>query len=239
MANKIRKLFFDVETVPAGEEMLPMLRTLFEKSEAKRKERAEKSGRYKEMTFEDFHAATTFSGAFGRIVCIAYAVDDEKVAVLKGDEKDILKKFWDTARGSDLFVGHNILEFDLRFIYQRSVVLKIRPSKEINFAKYRNFPVFDTQQEWTKWGRNGESLDTLAHAFGLPSPKEELDGSKVWEYFKAGKIDEICEYCKRDVEVNREVYKRMVFEGELEPNLSGQETVIQPTLTDQTEDEPF
>lgn len=44
-----------------------------------------------------------------------------------------------------------------------------------------------------------------------------MDGSEVWEYFKKGKIKEICEYCKRDVEVNREVYKRMVFEGELEP----------------------
>lgn len=239
MASKIRKIFLDIETVPAGEEQLPTLKKLFEKSEAKRRERAERSGpgragRYREMTFEDFHAGTTFSGAFGRTVCLAYAIDNGPIECLKGEEKEILEKFWELAKDVDLFVGHNILEFDLRFIFQRSVVLKIKPSKDISFAKYRNFPIFDTHQEWTKWGRNGESLDALAHAFGLPSPKEELDGSKVWEYFKAGKIDEICDYCKRDVEVNREVYKRMVFEGELEPK-----PAVQTTLPEVTEDEPF
>lgn len=235
MASKIRKMFLDIGTVPAGEENLPVLRTLFEKSQSKKKEKSERFGsRYRELTFEDYHAGTTFSGAFGRTVCLAYAVDDGKVEVLKGDEKEILTKFWGLAKDVDLFVGHNILEFDLRFLFQRSVVLKIKPTKEISFAKYRNFPIFDTHQEWTKWGRNGESLDTLAHAFGLPSPKEELDGSKVWEYFQAGKIDEICDYCKRDVEVNREVYKRMVFEGELEPKAA-----VQTTLPESTEDEPF
>lgn len=223
----MKKLFFDIETVPAGEENLAVLKKLHQRQAAKNAEKGKKT-----PAFAEFHQGTTFSGAFGRIVCLAFAVNDDPVMCLSGDEKDILTKFWELAKDTELFVGHNILEFDLRFIWQRSIVLRVKPSRPINFAKYRETEIFDTQQVWTKWAKNGESLETLAHAFGLPSPKEELDGSKVWEYFQAGKIDEICEYCKKDVEVNREVYKRMVFEGELEPHQAA-------VVAEEPEDEPF
>ena len=44
-----------------------------------------------------------------------------------------------------------------------------------------------------------------------PSPKEHLDGSKVYPYYRAGKIAEIVEYCKRDVDSVRQVYRRLTF----------------------------
>jgi hypothetical protein len=44
------------------------------------------------------------------------------------------------------------------------------------------------------------SLDSLAKALGIPSPKENLDGSKVYPYYRAGKLTEIYEYYKRDVD---------------------------------------
>jgi predicted PolB exonuclease-like 3'-5' exonuclease len=224
----MKKMFLDIETVPAGEEHFELLKKLHVKSEQKKAARNARS-----QTFDDFHKGTGFSGAFGRIVCIAYALDNGKIESLSGNEKEMLTKFWEIAKDVDLFVGHNILDFDLRFIIQRSIVLGVKPSRlDLSFARYKNFPIFDTMEEWSKWGRNSESQDTLAHAFGLPSSKEEMDGSEVWEYFKKGKIKEICEYCKRDVEVNREVYKRMVFEEEQELKIAGVEAK-------KTEDEPF
>ena len=66
-------------------------------------------------------------------------------------------------------------------------------------------------QEWSKWGLEHVSLDTLSKALGIPSPKENLDGSKVYPYYRAGKLAEICEYCKRDVDSVRQVYRRMMF----------------------------
>ncbi|MCX6808236.1 MAG: ribonuclease H-like domain-containing protein [Candidatus Berkelbacteria bacterium] len=118
------------------------------------------------------------------------------------------------ARDSDLFIGHNLMEFDLRFIYKRSVINNIKPSRFLNFARYRSDPIFDTMKEWEKWGAQGTSLHKLSIALGIASPKEEgIDGSKVYDYFLAGKSDEIAKYCERDVEATRKVYKRMIFES--------------------------
>ena len=110
-----------------------------------------------------------------------------------------------------LFVGHNIFDFDLRFIYQRSVIHQIRPSREIPFERLRSAPIFDTMQEWSKWGRERASLDLLSKAFSLPSPKESLDGSKVDPYYGAGKVAEIVEYCKCDVNSARQLYRWLTF----------------------------
>jgi len=44
--------------------------------------------------------------------------------------------------------------------------------------------------EWSKWGREHISLDLLSRALGIPSPKEGLDGSKVYPYCCAEKLSE-------------------------------------------------
>ena len=65
--------------------------------------------------------------------------------------------------------------------------------------------------EWNKWGRDFVKLDVLAQCLGIPSPKTEMDGSTVYEFYKTGKLDEIYEHCKRDVQTVREIYRRMTF----------------------------
>jgi predicted PolB exonuclease-like 3'-5' exonuclease len=52
----------------------------------------------------------------------------------------------------------------------------------------------------------------LAVALGIPSPKDGIDGSQVAEFFLNGKVNDILEYCKRDVLTTRSVYQRMTFE---------------------------
>lgn len=156
----------------------------------------------------------SLSAATARILCLAYAIEPEPnspVEVLRGEEPEIIRSFWRLVSDCHLFVGHNILDFDLRFIYQRSVIHQIKPSREIPFARFRNNPVYDTMHEWSKWGREHVSLDLLARALGIPSPKESLDGSKVYPYYCAGKLADICDYCKRDVETVRQVYRRLTF----------------------------
>lgn len=201
----MKRLFFDIETIPAGEDKIAALRDIFDRSKAK--------GKRVNQEFEDFLKFTTFDGAFGRLLCISYALNDDPVQCIFGDEKDILKKFWEVARDVDLFVGFNILEFDLRFIYQRSIVLGVRPSQAVSFARYRSAPIYDLMQEWTNWSFNNKiSMHALALALHIKSSKQgELDGSKVYDYYKEGKTKEIYEYCNADVEVTRAIYKKMVF----------------------------
>lgn len=156
----------------------------------------------------------SLSAVTAKIICICYAIEPPvgcEVQALQGAETEIIKTFWKLAADCNLFVGHNILDFDLRFIYQRSIIHQIKPSRDLPFARFRNAPIYDTMQEWSKWGREHASLDTLSKALSIPSPKECLDGSKVYPYYRAGKLAEIIEYCKRDVDSTRQVYRRLTF----------------------------
>jgi predicted PolB exonuclease-like 3'-5' exonuclease len=159
----------------------------------------------------------SLSAMTAKIICLCYAIEpptDSEVQVLEGDEIEILKNFWQLAADCDLFVGHNILDFDLRFIYQRSIIHQIKPSRDLPFGRFRNAPIFDTMHEWSKWGREHASLDLLSKTLSLRSPKETLDGSKVYPYYRAGKIADIINYCRCDVDSVRQVYRRLTFTTE-------------------------
>src|SRR5262245_37729379 len=191
-------LFFDIETVPTEQ-------SLQDNGLLESQIRLHAAEIIKKLRL----AATT-----SRILCLAYALEpplDSPVEVTYGNETEILQSFWKLATETHLFVGHNILDFDLRFIYQRSIINQIKPSREIPFARYRNAPVFDTMHEWGRWGREHVGLDPLAKALQLPSPKAGMDGSKVFEYFRSGRQAEIYQYCKGDVETVRQVYRRLTF----------------------------
>lgn len=197
-------LFFDIETVPTEQSLQDsgLLDPQIKLDEA------------------EIVKKLSLSAATARILCLAYALEppaDSPVLVLRGEERDIIQGFWKLATETNLFVGHNLLDFDLRFIYQRSIIHCIKPSRDIPFARFRNAPVYDTMHEWSKWGREKVSLDLLARALGIPSPKESLDGSKVYPYFRAGRLPEICDYCSRDVETVRQVYRRLTFASLCEP----------------------
>lgn len=206
----MKKLFFDIETLPADQDKHQLLRQIFER----KRDRAQTKGREYKKTFEQFLEQTTFDGAHGRIFCIAYAFDDELVQCLQEAEPTLLQKFWQVAKEGDLYIGHNILDFDLRFLIQRSIVNRVKPTKAFSFARYRSEPIYDIMYEWAAWNTYDKiSLNDLAVALGLPSPKGELDGSKVYDYYQAGKYEEICQYCNADVETVRAIYRRMIFQA--------------------------
>lgn len=202
----MNKIFLDIETIPAHENDHEVLREIHHKN-------SEKNSRV-EKDFEKYLAQTSFDGGFGQIACISYAINNEQIQTLFGDETKMLKKFWEVIKDINLFIGFNIMEFDLRFIYQRSIVLKVKPTRELNFARYRNDPIYDIMHEWKKWNMTSSiSLDTLAKILGLPTSKDGgIEGKDVAQAFKDGRIKEICDYCERDVELTRKIYKRMVFE---------------------------
>ena len=223
----MKKLFFDIETIPADESSREALQYLYDRKKIKNPDLIE--------TFDQFYLKTSFDGSFGRIACIAYAVNDDAIRVISNpdNEKKVLEDFWFVAKQIDLFVGHNIMDFDLRFLLQRSIVLGVKPSwnrfqelgkkpwemgKYLSFARYSNLPIFDTMQEWSNWGSQKVGLEHVALALGIPTPKEGIDGSEVWNFYKDGKINDICEYCKRDVDTTRAVYNRMTF-AESAPDL--------------------
>jgi len=178
----------------------------------------------KEQAIDDAVAKTGLDGAFGQIVCVGVdAHDDGQPVVFSGlDERDLLTRFngflSDQIRPSDLMattvVGHNVASFDLRFLLQRYIVNSIKPhpliARSASAKPWESEKVYDTMIQFSGVG-NRISLDKLCLALSIPSPKGEIDGSKVAEYVAAGALDQVAEYCGKDVEAVRSVHRRMVF----------------------------
>ena len=164
---------------------------------------------------------TSFDGAHGQVLMIGMAFNDEAPVInYEGDEITTLKTF--NERIADLLsenrlhtvgidlVGHNIIDFDLKFLYHRYVINKITPV--IDFANLQKQQIFDTMKKWQGWSKADYiSLDNLCTALGIPTPKGNIDGSQVYEYWLEGRDKELVEYCLGDVSATREVYKRMNF----------------------------
>ena len=69
----------------------------------------------------------------------------------------------------------------------------------------------DTMELW-KFGdyKNYTSLNLLAHTLGIPTPKDDIDGSMVWEvYWREHNLERIVTYCQKDVVTVAQVFLRL------------------------------
>jgi hypothetical protein len=125
--------------------------------------------------------------------------------------RDFLSLMSDFDSECDEIVGHNIIGFDLPFIFQRCLVNNVAARPFVNLGDYNVRGVFDTMRGWWLGGRNRVGLDDIAWALGIESSKtSEVEGSRVFELYQAGKLLEIREYNLNDVRVTRKVYERML-----------------------------
>ena len=183
---------------------------------------------------ERSYALGSLSATSGRVLCIAvhvgpvaglefsgvelpsqehvFGIDAEGFE--QGERKalfDFLELMKDFNSDADEVVGHNIIGFDLPFIFQRCLVQGIQVHPFVNLGEHNVRGVFDTMHRWWLGARRTVSLDDLAWALGIESSKtSEVEGSKVFDLYQAGKLDVIREYNLNDVGVTRKVYERMV-----------------------------
>lgn len=180
-------------------------------------------------TDEEFRTLSLHA-EYGRILCIGLIVECDGQIIQHGvlgrdrqsmkfhlDEARTLRAFWKLLTSfrvnRDLIIGHNILEFDLPFLYKRSRILQVKPAVSLNFARYRSQPIYDTMKEWSHWAwEPGRKLQSLAQLLNIGFTKaNNMDGSRIYDAFNAGLHTEVAEYCIRDVELMRAVYYRMNF----------------------------
>ncbi|HBB88052.1 MAG TPA: hypothetical protein DC047_10590 [Blastocatellia bacterium] len=131
------------------------------------------------------------------------------------DEKKSLLAFLEFMKDfdceTDELVGHNLIGFDLPFIFQRCLVHCVPAKPLVDLSEFRVRGVFDTMHHWWLGAKRSVSLDDIAWALGIESSKTATaEGSKVFELYQAGKLAEIREYNLNDVRVTRKVYERMV-----------------------------
>jgi len=159
------------------------------------------------------------SALTARVLCIGYALNDQEPLILNSEgaqqlgERLMLEKWWQICgdpRQCHLVVGYNIMDFDLRFIRQRSYLLDVHQARVFPATRYRNSPVFDLMHEWSQWSyRDNCKMDDLAKAFGFHGKTEGIDGSKVYENYLAGNLELIYQYCRQDVETARQIYQKI------------------------------
>ncbi|MGH9971348.1 MAG: ribonuclease H-like domain-containing protein [Pyrinomonadaceae bacterium] len=131
------------------------------------------------------------------------------------EEKRALRGFLNLLKDfdpeTDEVVGHNILNFDLPFIFQRCLINSIPVRPFVDLSDFHARGVFDTMHRWWLGAKRNVSLDDLAWSLGIESSKTaEAEGSKVFDMYQEGKLAEIREYNLNDVRVTRKVYERMV-----------------------------
>lgn len=205
----MRKIFLDIETLPPDREVLEATANLESCEDKDFRKLALKAEKGRVLTIGviiEEEGKVVHQGLFGR---------DRANGLFHVDEAKTLRGFWNLIgsirEGKDLLIGHNILDFDLPFLYKRSIINRVKPPS-ISFRRYQKNPVYDTMWEWSLWAHR-ISLNDVAEAIGVKSSKDgDINGSQIYDYYQAGRHEEIALYCMRDVECTREVYYCINFE---------------------------
>ena len=203
-------LFLDIETVPETASFSDLDETKQELFDFKTKYQ-----RKDDFTPEAFYDRAGIWAEFGKIICISVGyftfkgdIRHFRVTSFFGEETKILKDFSNLLNNhfgqpQHILCGHNAKEFDFPFIARRMIIHSLPIPQKLNLfgKKPWEVPHLDTLELW-KFGdfKHYTSLKLLTNVLGIPSPKDDIDGSEVAHVFYIEKdIDRIVTYCEKDV----------------------------------------
>ena len=213
-------LFLDIETVPEYHNYRGLdneTQQLWEqKTQYQRKD---------EVSAEDFYERAGIWAEFGKIITISVGyfvnkadIRNFRVTSFWGDEKKILNDFSNLLNThfngtQHVLCGHNAKEFDIPFIARRMIINGIALPNKLNLfgKKPWEVPHLDTLELW-KFGdyKHFTSLKLLTKVLGIPSPKDDIDGSEVAHVFYVeNDIDRIITYCEKDVIAVAQIFLRL------------------------------
>ncbi|RZS99131.1 3'-5' exonuclease [Aquimarina brevivitae] len=213
-------LFLDIETVPEHQSFDALSKEMqqlwADKTKYQRKE---------EFSPEEFYHRAGIWAEFGKIVCISvgYFVNpmgdrNFRVTSFYGEEKKLLLDFKNLLethfnQARNLLCAHNGKEFDFPYIARRMLIHGITLPYKLNLfgKKPWEVPHLDTLDLW-KFGdyKHYTSLKLLTNILGIPSPKDDIDGSQVRDvYYEEEEIDRIITYCEKDTVAVAQIMLRL------------------------------
>jgi DNA polymerase elongation subunit (family B) len=151
--------------------------------------------------------------------------DWEKVPgsqILRGSESELLEAFWDILRKNrGRVVSFNGRGYDGPVLMTRSAQLGVKPTVNLAGYRYDMAAHADLMEVFNFQGatRDSYSLDYWCRRFDIESPKGSIDGSQVGRAYREGRIEDIGEYCLRDVRATAALYRKL--EGTLLPLFKG------------------
>jgi uncharacterized protein YprB with RNaseH-like and TPR domain len=232
MINKLNLeniLFLDIETVPETRQFSDLDNTKQDLWEAKSQYQ-----RKEDTTAEEFYERAGIWAEFGKIICISvgyfnFQGDDRtfRVTSFFGDEIKILKDFKNLlinhfSQAKHLLCAHNGKEFDFPYIARRMIINSIEIPYKLNLfgKKPWEVPHLDTLELW-KFGdyKTYTSLKLLSNVLGIPSPKDDIDGSEVYRvYYEENNLDRIIAYCEKDTIAVAQIFLRLRGDALLDDN---------------------
>ncbi|MCO6498271.1 MAG: ribonuclease H-like domain-containing protein [Chitinophagaceae bacterium] len=166
---------------------------------------------------EHYKEKAALYAEFGRVVCISFGYykasgSERKLrikSIAKENEKELLQEFCNDLQQFEkhhrgwAFAGHNIRDFDIPYLSRRILINGLILPESMRFFDKKPWEIMmvDTMQFW-RFGdfKNYTSLELLAAALGIPTPKDDIDGSMVGEvYWKDKDLQRIAAYCQKDV----------------------------------------
>ncbi|HXB08725.1 MAG TPA: 3'-5' exonuclease [Puia sp.] len=224
-------LFLDIETVS----QYPDFSAVPEDWQELWRHKAENLNREKALaTPEELYGRAAIYAEFGKVICISCGVlsgpPAERKLSLKSfygdDEKEILQQLYEmlhkwSSEGQKYLCAHNGKDFDFPYLCRRMVIHGMRIPSVLNLSgkKPWEVPHIDTMELW-KFGeyKNYISLNLLAHTLGVPTPKDDIDGSQVGTvYWTERDLQRIVTYCQKDVVTVAQVYLRIHGETLIRP----------------------
>ena len=192
-------IFFDIETVSVYDH----------------KERWSKH--FKDL-HEKYGDKLYFMPEYNKVAVIAFAcVEKDGSTTLrntKGTEKEQIDAFFKYiwSKTAHHICGYNIKKFDIIFLIKRALHHKIHIPRQLKFFGKKPWEMEHIIDLWDVYNHNMYgtfgSMDLVSNFLGITNPKEAwVDGSMVQWLYDEGKLDEIKEYCRRDVQANIDLYK--------------------------------
>lgn len=218
-------LFVDIETVS-------QVKQLEELSDTMQRLWIKKSKKYQKNNPEAepgdlFSEKAGIHAEFAKTICISCGyvklnTDGGHQFTIKSyaghDERSLLKEFGEmlnkfTQKEGRKLCAHNGKEFDFPFLGRRYLIhgLSLPDVLQIQGKKPWELSFIDTMELW----RFGEyksfiSLELLATVLGIPSPKDDIDGSSVNNiYWHEQDLNRIQTYCEKDVKTTGQILLKM------------------------------
>jgi len=167
---------------------------------------------------------------FGQIACLSYGIwkdGDMQISTIRneGDEKEMVKKiatlFYKSASNNMIPIGWNIKNFDVPWVVRKCLIHGIQVPTVLSTYEKKPWEVsvVDLKDIWKSNSSLDVTFEDAAYSMGIPTPKDDIDGSQVHSTYWNEELDRIVTYCEKDV-------KTMILMGEKLYKIYSPETLI-------------
>ena len=236
-------LFMDIECVRKNKELDPSSKE-YELYRKKIRNRDTDELPDQETTLSHYDKQAGLRFGYNKIVTIGLGYVKKGQVYIKsieGEEKEIIKEFFEISQSFDYMSGFNLLYFDIPLTILNGGkyfdVTDYLPEKfNTTFKKAWNLGNIIDLIDMKGPHYSNMSFDEALYHFGLDSSKTEIDGSQVSEAWYDGEEEKVINYVKQDVFQTVNLFAKMQFKEPYEDFIDRSGTKTPKVETNPLED---